>query len=497
MSRIADLLARSSEPLLLRPADHRPSPALLPVWIAAAARGPTWRRTECLLLLITAFLVLQFVIPARLVIGGLGAVGRPSVVVALGLGLVWLAAWLCIDAIPAGRQPVRWLVAAFFLTSLVSYGVGYARGLSEVEASSADRHLILLIAMCGLALAVADGVRDRATLDEVLLRLTRLAGVMAAFGAVQALFRVNLTDYIRIPGLRANRELLAIGARGDEGLARVAGTANHYIEFGVVLAMVTPVAVHYALQSVGRAQVTRRWALVMLIASGVPFSVSRSAVISLAVSVGILALAWTWRMRLRAAVAGFVAVAVFHVLQPGFLGTLRALFANTENDPSVQNRLSDYPIVHAYFVERPWLGRGLATFLPDEYILLDNELLYLTVTTGLIGVLTFVLLFAGGFLVGRDVRCRAADDSARHLGQALAGTLVAALVASATFDSMSFPTFVGVVFLCLGAVGALYRLARVEEQSTSARRRMPPIVSMTLGERWRRFRTADLEHGSR
>ncbi|MFZ2116224.1 MAG: O-antigen ligase family protein [Pseudonocardiaceae bacterium] len=455
---------------------------------------PRLGRPNIFLLLVTAFLALQFLIPANLVISGLGAAGRPSVVIALGFSLIWLASWFSTQAIPVGFQPVRWFVTAYFATSVLAYAVGYTRGLSQAEARGSDRQLIFIIAMCGLAFAIADGVPDRRTLDAVLRRLTHFSGVMAAVGAIQALFRVNLTNYIRIPHLQANDALIGIGERGDQALARVSGTASHYIEFGVVLAMVTPIAVHYALQSAGRSQQIRRWGLTLLILSGVPFSISRSAVLSLAVALGVLAVAWTWRTRISALIVGVVATAAFRAFRPGVLGTILSLFENAGYDPSVQHRTDDYPIIERYFFDRPWLGRGLATFLPRLYIQVDNEFLVTLVCGGLVALAAFVTLFVGGYFVGRSIRHHGTDDSTRHLGQALAASLAAALVASGTFDAMSFPTFVGVIFLLLGALGALFRLRRATDLSPTAShprsRRvesLPPVLCTTLGIRWQRL----------
>lgn len=494
MGRLAELLRADDQPVLL--GCRQPSMPILAHFLFRSPEryGLPGLRPNVFLLLVTAFLALQFLIPARLVIGGLGAAGRPSAVIVSGLTLIWLASWFRTNAIPVGFQPVRWLVTTFFATAVLAYAVGYTRGLPEAEASGSDRQLIQIVVMCGLAVAIADGAPDRRTLDAVLRRLTYFSGVMAAVGAIQALFRVSLTDYIRIPGLRINRELIGIGQRGDQDLARVAGTANHYIEFGVVLAMVTPIAVHYALQSTDRPQQIRRWALTLLIASGVPLSISRSAVVSLVVGLAVLALAWTWRTRIRALIIGVVATAAFHALRPGVLGTIRSLFENTDDDPSVQHRIDDYPIVEGYFSDRPWLGRGLGTFLPREYILLDNELLVTLICGGLVALTAFVMLFVGGYFVGRSIRQHGIDDSTRHLGQALAASLIAALVASATFDSMSFPTFVGVLFLLLGAMGALFRLRHVTDifptDGNSRSRRvesLPPVLCTALWVRWQQL----------
>lgn len=499
MRQLARPLREDDQPVLL--GLRRPSLPILAHFLVRSPEryGLPRLHPDVFLLLITAFLALQFLIPARLVIGGLGAAGRPSVVIALGLSLIWLASWFSTNSIPAGFQPVRWFVAAFFATALLAYAVGFTRGLSSAEASGSTRQLILVVAMCGLAIAVADGVPDRLTLDVVMRRLTYFCGVMSAVGAIQALFHVNPTNYIRIPGLQANAALLGIGERGNQDLARVAGTASHFIEFGVVLAMAIPIAVHYAFQSAGRSQQIRRWGLTLLIASGVPFSISRSAVASLALSLGVLAVAWTWRTRIRALIVGVVVTAAFRALRPGVLGTILSLFRNSKNDPSVQHRTDDYPIVKAYFFDRPWLGRGLGTFLPRQYILLDNEILVTLICGGLVALAAFLMLFVGGYFVGRSIRHHGIDDSARHLGQALAASLVAALFASGTFDAMSFPTFVGVLFLLLGAMGALFRLHGVTDTPPSDGdvrphrvESLPPVLCATLGIRWQRLLQADL-----
>jgi hypothetical protein len=455
-------------------------------------------RPDVFLLLVTGFIALQFLIPARLVIGGLGAAGRPSVVLALGLTVIWVASWFSSNAIPVGFQPVRWLVTAFFVTSVLAYAVGYTRGLSQAEANSTDRQLILVIAMCGLALAIADGVPDRRTLDAVLRRFTYFCGVMSAVGDIQAVLRVNPTDYIQIPGLNINAGILGIGERGDQDLARVAGTASHYIEFGVVLAMAMPIAIHYALQSASRSQQIRRWGLTILIVSGLPFSISRAAVVSLAVSLGVLALAWTWRTRLRALMIGVLGTLAFRALRPGVLGTILSLFVYANDDPSVQHRTDQYPIVERYFLDRPWLGRGLGTFLPKQYILLDNEFLVTLICGGLLALAAFIMLFVGGYFVGRSIRHHGIDNSVRHLGQALAASMLSALIASGTFDAMTFPTFVGALFLLLGAVGALFRLRHVTDMSgpdadpRSRVESLRPMLCTTLVARWDRLLQADL-----
>jgi len=110
------------------------------------------------------------------------------------------------------------------------------------------------------------------------------------------------------------------------------------------------------------------------------------------------------------------------------------------------------------FAERPWLGRGAGTVMPERYILLDNQIYGTLVASGILGLAALVALFLVPYFLARSVRLRAGSEEARHLGQALAAVMPAGLLASATFDSFSFATFVGVTFVVVGAIGALWRL---------------------------------------
>ena len=62
-------------------------------------------------------------------------------------------------------------------------------------------------------------------------------------------------------------------------------------------------------------------------------------------------------------------------------------------------------------------------------------------------------------------RKRAADQELRDLAGALAGGALAAAVASATFDSLSFPMFVNVQALILGLIGAVWLIVKSERKS--------------------------------
>lgn len=439
-------------------------PVLLRMPDTAGLRSADWqpalirpiRLTTTVLL--AAFLALQFLIPARLVIGGMGAVGRPSVAVGVLLMFLWFVSFVRSRQLPEAVQPIRWVVFGFLAIQLFGYAVGYDRLLPGVEASSADRWLIFVVAMSGVTLAVCDGVPGRQQFDRLLRLLVGLTTVMAGIGILQFLGVADLTRYMRLPGLHNNADLIGIGERGGPGFARVASTATHFIEFGVVLSMVLPLAIHYGLF----ARTTRgrwwAWTACGLIGAAIPFSLSRSATIAVGMGLFLLATVWPWRQRYNAGVIAVIATAAFTVIQPGVLGTIRALFVHVDNDPSIQNRLADTEYVMKLWGQRPWIGRGAGTVIPERYILLDNQLYMTLLAGGVVGLVGLVLFFVIPYFVARSIRLRGADQETRHLAQALAVIFPVGLVASATFDSFSFATFVGLTFFAVGAVGALWRL---------------------------------------
>lgn len=417
------------------------------------------RRADAVTVL-TGLVVLLFALPARLVFPPLGAAGRPAGLAGLAIFGWWVLSHVVPSLTPRGRQPVRIAILVYLYVYLVAFTLGYARGLPGIEASSSDRALLTTLGLAGVALVTADGIPDRARLDVLLKRLTVGGAVMALLGEVQFVFGIDLVGKIKVPGLSLNAGLIGVASRGDVGLRRVAGTASHYIEFGVVAALLLPLAIHYALYARDRAERQWRWAIVAVIGAAVPFSISRSAFLCLLASLVVLAALWCIRMQAQALVVGVVAMMALRFVVPGLLGTILSLFRNMGSDPSVQNREADYPIVFRYIAERPWFGRGPGTFLPERYILLDNEMLGTIVSIGYVGFAALLGVFVTGFFLARSVSKHTPHPETRHLAQALAAGIVGAMVASLTFDSLGFPIFAGTLFLMVGAVGALWRTDR-------------------------------------
>lgn len=402
-------------------------------------------------------IVSAYVLPARLVLAGLGAAGRPALLLGAALLAWWALSRLVPGSFVSGFTPLHLALCIFMLTYLVSVLLGFARDMPVVEVSGADRALLRTLGLVGITLVVLDGIRTKERLHALMRTYLGAVAFMALVGSLQFLADIDLTRRLRLPGLVANGELIGIAGRGDD-LNRVAGTAGHFIEFGVLLALAVPISLHFAFY--GRSRTQRRLYLGLsawfVLASF--YSVSRSTVVCLLVVALFTAPGWSWRRKVNMAVVGVIFLIVVRAFQPGLLGTLRSLFRNWEDDPSIEGRTNDYEVVAPLIADRPSFGRGPGTYSPVNYVLLDNQWLNILITNGVVGVIAFAALLVTAVALSARVARWGSTEEDRNLGRAVAASVVGAGVISGTFDSLSFSTFAVTLFLLLGVAGALWRL---------------------------------------
>lgn len=419
----------------------------------------------------TLFVVMLFLIPQRYVLGPLGGVGTPAVV----LGFAAVAWWVSGRAVPAvglatGRQPVRSAFGVFAFTMVLSYAVAMLRPLQAFAVSGANRLLLLLVGLVGVGLLAADGVPSRGRLDRLLRVLVAAGGLLAAVGVVQFTTGFDVAQQIAPPGLHLVREISGIGERG--GVPRVSGTARHAIEFGLVLAMLLPLAVHYALHGPRRSGRVMCWVAAAAMAVALPMALARSALLAAVVGMLVLSVAWRRRWRIRLVAVLVVAPALLALLAPAVAGVIFNLFAGAGEDPSVVNRLSDLGPVSEVIASSPLVGIGLGTWSPETHFVVDNQYLVTAMESGFLGIFGLLAPFvvAVGCMVG--VRRHSRDAVTGHLAQALLASVVVAAVGLAAFGFFSFKMVGGVTFLLLGVAGALWRL---EREGPLVRRALPPL----------------------
>jgi polysaccharide biosynthesis protein PslJ len=431
----------------------------------AAAR--TARRQHDTLGLLTCFLLLLVLVPSRLVFKPLGASGTPAAMLALFGLMSWACAWL-VPSLTPGRwqQPVRWAIGLFGLAVLASYLPAVTTYLAGGGIRSADRGLITVAVFAGIALMVADGIHTRKRLDTLMKRLTLAGAILAGIGIMQFLTGIDPTDYIRIPGLSANEAIISINARA--GFRRVAGTAVHPIEFGVVLAMILPIALYVAFSAPKRTGFWR-WTAVALIGMAIPMSLSRSAFLGLFTAAMVILPTWSGRRLFTAALLLPVFAVAMRSVASGLLGTIKSLFTGLAGDPSFQGRTEDYAVVGQFIGEAPLFGRGFGTFDPVEFVLLDNQYLGTLIETGAFGLLMLIVLFLIGIFTARGARRRSVDERERELAQSIAASIAVAMVSFLTFDAFAFPMASEMTFFMLGCAGAAWRIAVTRERARAAR----------------------------
>lgn len=431
---------------------------------------------------VALFALLLLVIPTRLVVGPIGAPGAPANLLALGGLLWWTAATLGGQLRRFDLSPLRLGVGLLVGVTLLSYAFGHVQGwyqpadvrprygarnwrladvaeMTDVASSASDRGLLALAGWIGITLVTAEGIRTWREMHRVLAWVVGAATVVAAIGVVQYFTGFNAATLIDLPGLSASAEFGRGIARSD--LVRVVSTSTHPIELGVVMACLLPIALHVGLY-------TKRligWLPTLMIGLATLMTVSRSGIVVAAVALVVLFLGWPARWRVMALLALPVMGLVGPVALPGLLGTIRSLFTNLGDDPSITGRTDDYELVFRLIGEHPLFGLGLFTFVPMVYRTIDNQALVLLLEIGVVGTVAFVALILVGVAHGVSVHRRGRDDQERHAGLAVTASLAGIVTSYITFDALGFRQVAGLTFLFLGLAGALWGLTRRAERT--------------------------------
>lgn len=410
---------------------------------------------------LTVYLLLLTLLPASYVVPALGAAGTPAGIVALAVGY-W---WVLERTVPrpggqvapevTGFQPLRAALAFYFVTAAMAFVVSFSRPLTTIEANGTARAMIGVAGSVGLALLASDGIRSRDRLNVLVNRALNFCSIMAVIACVQYFTDFDPVAGWNIPGLKLNQDLASVTERSV--VTRVASTTLHPIEFGAVVAIMLPLALHTALYAEPRVR-ARRWARVGLLGLALPLSVSRTAVVIAVVVIVMMWPAWTWARRLRFAAAAAVFLLAVRAAVSGLLGTILALFTSFNQDPSTTGRTDDYGLVLEFFSERPLFGRGIGTLDPGLYFFLDNQLLGTLVTGGLFGLAGLLVLIGTAATLARQVYWHGPNEESRHFGAALAAAIVGGAFGFLTFDALGFPVFAGLMFLLMGMAGAAWRL---------------------------------------
>jgi O-antigen ligase len=305
-----------------------------------------------------------------------------------------------------------------------------------------------------------DGLRDRGDIDRLVRWLVILTAGVAALGIIQYYTGFDIAGLYRIPGFAASADLSGIGGRS--GLRRIAATATHPIEFGVVMAGVLPLALHRSLHG---PRTLGSWLPTALIGFAMAVSISRSPIVVTAVAFLLIIPSWPRPWRRNALLVAPAAVVGVRLLAPGVVGTIRSLFLNINNDTSVSGRTEDFDVLARIFWENPILGRGLGTFVPQYYRIIDNQVYALFLELGVVGTSAFIAVILTATFSARGARRRFASAEHGHLGLVVSAAIVGLFVSFALYDVLGHAMSAGLVFLLVGLAGALWRVAAEEQRA--------------------------------
>lgn len=424
------------------------------------------RALNTLASLVIVYAAVVFLIPSRFSAGvyGLTVPG----VLALVIAMMWaLGRLLPNTPVRRRREPVAVATTAFFVAMIASYAISHLQPLSGAATAAADRNMLILLAFSAITLAVVDGVRTEAQVHRLVGVIVAGAAVTAVIGVLQFLFQLDIATNLRVPGFGNEGGTGFIYRRA--GLNRVAGTARHPIEMGVVWAAVVPMGLYLAAHALTRAR--RQWTVLAtgLIAMAVAMALSRSAVGALVVGLLILVPTWTPRRRFRVVAGSLVVVGLMVVAFPALFTALGDTLTGEVGAGSLEGRDRSREEAAALAAESPWIGKGYGTYVPGdaqcetgehrETCVIDNLYYVLLIEIGWLGMLGFIGVAGVGVLVAVGIRRRSPGSPEADLAQALAATIVAVMVAGWGLNHLRYPMLASVLFLALGLIGALNRMS--------------------------------------
>lgn len=405
-----------------------------------------------------------FVIPSWLVFRPLGSAGSVSMLMGLGSFAIWVL--LSIGRpLPVNRppQPMRLVLALFLFSVGVTYVIAMSRPISRDEISPADVAILAMVSWVGTLLLAGDAIPSMARVHVLVWRLVVGGSFLALLGLAQFFARQIFVDRISVPVLTP---MTTVELAMRNGLVRPAGTALSPIEYGTLMGMLVPIALHVGFQHRNLNPLVR-WAPVVLICMVIAASSSRSAYLGAAIAVAVCMIGWSRKQRAMVLGLAVGGLGLVFLVAPRIINSVTGMFVGAEEDPSVTSRTDSYGVAWFFVDRNPFFGRGLGTFLP-KYRIFDNQYLQMMVSIGIIGVLLFVAFVVATFIQLARVYRACGDPKTRDLVVALIGAAAAGFAGLAFFDAFAFPMTMGTIFLVLGLASAVTRLSAKpppEEQS--------------------------------
>ncbi len=374
---------------------------------------------------------LMTALPTYVVVPGpLKSNGSPTRIIAVVLfllvGLTFLLARR--QFTPRHINPGVVILLLYLSLRLATYGVGLIGPEGHLNAANRTRALIGLITHLGVALYVFMRVRTGRDRDFILGCILTGLAFACLVGILQATTSIDLRFFFRPPGFVLNTDDLELAERG--GVLRVTGTSQHAIEFSVLAAASVPLAIYYARNAARKSSRVFAGVACLLALVALPASVSRTGIISIAVSMLFFMFVFKVRAIANSLLIVTVSIVAYLAAFPSIVNALWGTVIGSAEDTSITARTADYAQVTAIFRAHPFFGLGLG----GQPNLLDNEWLQAVVQGGLVGLVAMVVLMVGAFFgISAALRC-ATSQREREQAYAIGAVVIAIAASSTTFD---------------------------------------------------------------
>jgi uncharacterized membrane protein len=358
---------------------------------------------------------------------------RPLLV---ALALLWLSSLAIVSGAARPRLKltrVHFAVLAFLGVCLVGVVLDGQALASMDELSLVVKKLALLISFIVFFFIVASVLRPR--------EVPRYAALMVVLGVIVAVatvveYRLHYNVFYALWGKVLPITIPSeLDVRDSLGRLTVYGPTSQPLELAALLAMVLPFAVMGSIDAATRRRrILYTVAIGLLLAGGLATSRKTSVVAPAAAILLLVA------YRPRTVVRSLLGLALV-------LGVLVHVLSTTD-------RTARYDAVRPDLISHPLLGRGYESYDPHKYRILDNEYLGLLITTGLIGVLAYLGIFAA-MMSAAHRTIRGPDPRRASLALAALASVGVIALASALFDVLSFPHVPYLLFFVAGMIVAL------------------------------------------
>lgn len=408
----------------------------------SASRIADWPRTTRLLpWALMSFVAMLWLVPfdsIKLPVGGPvdATLDRPMLLLLIGL---W---FLSIKAVPSGRKlrssPVHWAFAIFTVIAALSI---LLRGESLIRLGEMELAIkqLALLATYGIFFALSASIIRAGEVTKIVGAMLALACITAVSVIVEYRLGINpFHDWIGplFPGYVRPPEL---GMVDSIGRVQIFGPGVHPLVPAVMLSMTLPFAFVWLMKAEDRTHRLLYGAVVVLLIGGAVATQKKTAIVGPLVCVLVLT-AYKPRAMLRLTPLAVILIGVVHLTAPGALGGVIDQFApgSVSKVNTTQDRLSDYEAVVPDVVDHPLLGRGYGSYDQKKHRILDNLYLTLAIGVGLLGLLSYLAIFATSFRNANRV-ARSGDPDRGPPAMAAAAAIIVALISGALLDFLSFP----------------------------------------------------------